>query len=99
MCTRQCGGEVGRCLLAAYFANGGYTVLYGRQSPTERLIPADRFRKSERALRLPVRRVAMELAAEPDRLADRARLIRSGSSCFATEVLRDIRRLEETRGE
>lgn len=99
MCNSVCPEEPGRCLLTAYFANDGYAALYGYETPSQTLVPSQRFRKSVRAQRMIVRRIANTLTATPGSIATELTAIRRGSRCLFREVSGALDRLAETEAD
>lgn len=95
MCTERCSNEFDRCLLTSFFANGGYAVLYSKQTPSERLIPAPDFAASLRGAVLPVRRVAHETLALGKAAGPFLASLRKGSACYQKQVTREMIRLEK----
>lgn len=95
MCTERCSDEFDRCLLTSFFANGGYAVLYSKQTPSERLIPAPDFAASLRGTVLPVRRVAHETLALGKGAGPFLASLRKGSACYQKQVTREMIRLEK----
>ena len=95
MCTERCGDEADRCLLTAFFANGGYAVMYGKQTPSEQIIPATNFSASPRGKMLPIRRVARETLALGRDAGSYMAELRKGSACYLKQVAGEMRRLEK----
>lgn len=95
ICSERCSDEFDRCLLTSFFANGGYAVLYGKQTPSEQLIPAPDFAASLRGAILPVRRVALETLALGKGAGPFLASLRKGSACYQKQVTREMIRLEK----
>jgi hypothetical protein len=99
MCRQSCASEFDRCLLTSFFANNGFAVMYGQDTPSERLISGDDFRKSERGRKLPLRRLTRELLGNEAAMPTRLNLIHRGSACFASEISLEIKRRQETESQ